>query len=800
VTRLTAFMQKNPFVLLTFLVIAGYILAENFEFKISAFWYILPVLLFVLNLYLYLKYDKKIVTSLVLFASITIASIQYYNYDQFLLPDNHLVLYNDINQIEGEVIKSGISNKKDKYTIKVNKLIKDNSVIQVNGNILLTTSGITKKFQYGDVINISGSIKRTQNQRNPGQFNYRKYLESKDIYHIVYITNEADLKLVKTGTGNRMYSKVILPGKDYLISSIDNLMNDDCAGLMKALIAGEKGDLNPDIIRDFRNVGIIHVLAVSGLHVGFIIIFLFSIISFFRLSLKIKLYILIIFLFVYAAIIDFKPPVVRASMMASIYMFALANERKVSVINIIAATALILLLFNPDLLFDPGFQFSFFAVLSIIIGFKKLNTSLPLKKYLINRNYNKKIVDLLNKLIWLPFLISISATLGTLPLTVYYYGMIPLLAIVVNVFAIPIIGILLFAGIFMIIFSIFSSFLAMGLARIISFIFSLLKDIIHFLSELSFSHINYSISSVWVIIGMYIFLLFLFYTDYKKIRVYLISCIILITVFFLITSKINKNLCISFLDVGQGDAIMIRFPNGKSMLVDGGPTKSDQYVIKPYLRQQNISSLDYVVITHPHNDHLGGICQLIHDFPVDTIITSKYNYDSKSYKSFLHDINMLDIPVKYIERGDVLKPDNSVRLYILHPGKNNIITNNYSGHECNNSSVVMKLQYGVNGILLTGDIEKSAEITLYNYGDFLESEILKIAHHGSNTSTSDKLLSMVQPLAAVIPVAEKNRFNHPSPVVMSKLSAMSINTLTTKRYGAIILEFTTEDVFIKNWR
>ncbi len=261
---------------------------------------------------------------------------------------------------------------------------------------------------------------------------------------------------------------------------------------------------------------------------------------------------------------------------------------------------------------------------------------------------------------------------------------------------------------------------------------------------------------------------------------------------------------ITFLDVGQGDAILLQFPNKKTMLIDAGDASGSwdngKVAVIPYLKQRGILRINYLVGSHPHDDHIGGFHSVIDRLSVDTVVVSPYEYPSKNYAAFLRKCNAKQIPVRRVLKGDQLFPDSTARVYILHPDSDHVVHNNSSGGECNNSSLVMKIQYGKNGVLLTGDLEMEAEPAMFPYKEFLECEIIKIAHHGSKTSSSQTLLNFVQPLVAVIPVAKKNKFKHPSPVTVERLKKQAVQTYFTSRDGAIIFKLGPEKIRKINWR
>jgi competence protein ComEC len=291
----------------------------------------------------------------------------------------------------------------------------------------------------------------------------------------------------------------------------------------------------------------------------------------------------------------------------------------------------------------------------------------------------------------------------------------------------------------------------------------------------------------------------------KNIKYASLLILIIILVFVIsFKSDNHKDLQVAFLDVGQGDAAFLRFPNQTTMLIDAGNRSfhwdEGEKTLLPFLQSNHALHITYLVGSHPHNDHIGGFMALINTLTIDTLVLSAYPFHSKLYENLTSMTMEKRIPLKTVFKGDMLKPDPSCRVYVLHPDSNHVLSETFNGAECNNSSVVLKVTYGVNSILFTGDLEKSGEQPLLQYEDFLESEILKIGHHGSKTSTSEALLKSVNPILALISVAKKNKFKHPSPRTLERLKTYGIKTYQTSQEGAVIFTLSPEKITKVGWR
>ena len=794
--------SKNPLIIFTFVTIIGILFGKFFLPFEYAIWISFAfIVLFLLSIFIIKipMVNHLFLLTALLFAVATRFSVVYNK------PINHIAFldYSKIESITGKVVDTKFkSNNKNKYTISVSNAEIDDVEVQASGKILLSTQKITQNYSYGDLLKIRCKLQEPKSQRNPGQFDYKNYLSDEDIYLITFINHIDSIDVLDRGTGNIFIHAVIEPIKNHIDKTIQSFLSFENGSILKALMLGEKQDIDDDILDQFKNVGVVHVLAISGLHVGFIIIFALIFLSFFRLNYNIKIYTLLIILFIYIVIVNFKAPVIRASIMAGLYLLAKLSERKISLFNIIFFAAFLLLIIDPRDLFNPGFQFSFVAVISIVYGYPRLNELIPLKIILNLKYKSSRILKYFLNFIWDPLLVSLAAVLGTLPLTLYYYGILPTYALFANILVIPLVGLIVILGIFLVLIALFSSLMAGSFGHLLDLLFDLLKYIIAVFHQLPYSHFYNSTPSIVMVLFMLVLIFLLFNIKYRYYQISSLG-ILLIIIFLAVSQNSNSNyLEVTFLDVGQGDASFIKFPNGESMLIDGGDDSNDwdqgKNAVLPFLRFNNISKLKYVVGSHPHNDHIGGLTEILNTLTVDTLIISSYKFVTTKYEEMIAICKSKNIPIRYVEKGNMLYPDSSCRVYILHPCDEFAEENDFSGEECNNSSIVMKIQYGENGILLTGDAEKGAEQAYTKYGEFLESEIIKIGHHGSRTSSTQNMLNYVKPLISVISLAEKNKFRHPSPFTVRRLKDNNIKTFFTSANGAIKFQVGTDKIKLIN--
>ena len=241
----------------------------------------------------------------------------------------------------------------------------------------------------------------------------------------------------------------------------------------------------------------------------------------------------------------------------------------------------------------------------------------------------------------------------------------------------------------------------------------------------------------------------------------------------------HNEMQVHFIDVGQGEAILIQSPNGSTMLIDAGKRTSGQKVVS-YLKKAGVTTLDKLVSTHPHADHIGGMQDVFANFKVGKVYDSGFPHSSKTYEDFLTTIDKKDIPFEIAKRGMKIDLDKDLDVEILHPNNNK--------KDANNSSVVIKLTYGSVSFLFTGDIEGEAEREILgsNKGK-LNSTILKAGHHGSKTSTSTGFLSAVSPETAVIQSGAGNSYGHPHDETLSQLKNLGVKVYRNDLQGDIVV-------------
>ncbi|MCX6149798.1 MAG: DNA internalization-related competence protein ComEC/Rec2 [Ignavibacteriales bacterium] len=645
----------------------------------------------------------------------------------------------------------------------------------------------------GNYVAIKGTITKGREQRNPGEFDYQYYLEQKGISGLFTSYSTNDFKI--TNFTNKIIPNLILDARKAIDKSITELHDAQTSALLKGLLVGDRTEINDETKTDFINTGVVHVLAVSGLHVAYILVIFLFVFGRLNLYLRTTLTIIGIFLFIYVT--GATASVVRSAIMGIVILTAFLSNRSTNIYNSISLSALIILIINPIDLFDPGLQLSFAAVIAIVAltpFFKKRINEINLKN-----NYLKKLL--------LFCTVSLAAQIGTLPFTLIYFRKLSLISLVANIIIVPLTGAMISIGILTLVLGIVWLKAAIVYASVNNLATAFLYWIAHQLSSFKFSFLAIRQFSVLDALIFY-FLIFIIFYNYEKFVIAKTKFILIILTFaniLILSSLDNKEylpknkLSITAIDVGQGDAFLLKFPNGKTALIDAG--EATQYfdngerIILPLLQYLGVDKIDYGFISHVDSDHYAGFVSLVHNGVIQEIykppLDTSYKKDIRLEK-FLAENQVL---VHHYNKN-ILKIGDA-RIYFLY----NPNDNEFSKFKMNDRSGIIKIVYGNNSFLFVGDAEKKAESKLINnFAGFLQSDLLKLGHHGSSTGSSTKFLDVVNPKYALISAGQYNKFKHPSPITLQRVQERNINILRTDKLGCIMLSSDGEIIKNMGWR
>ena len=759
--------------------------------------------------YIKLILNRKVVLCFIIFSIISNSIVIYQNQKY----DNK---YTNEEKIIGEAIV--LSNKQEKEYNNVYKIKYEDTYLY-----LKIDKKLIKDLKYGDKIRFSGEFIEATKQRNYGGFNYKQYLKTLKIYGSIKVEEIEVIASNQTNLFFRITNEIAFNIKQ----KIDSFMKKEDAAILKGLLLGDTREIADEVQENFRISSISHILAVSGMHVTYVIMGIKMLFESHLGKRKTK-FIIIIFLILYTFITGFSPSIVRASVMGILLVGAEILHRKNDIWNSIAISLLLILFYNPFLIMNVGLQFSYLGTIGIIVFHKnilKLLKDIKTKNKKWKYQYNKKIMKFINKVKEV-LAVTISAQLTILPVMIYHFNLLGIYFFITNLLVSIIIGPIIMLGAIAIFFSIFLFPITQILGVILEILIKSLIVISNF-SKIPFSKIYVATPKIYDII-LYFILIFLFnllYTLYHskelnrtqmrarnlialiRYKVFMnrgkYKKIIFIPVFIIIFISITpKKLNIHFVDVGQGDCTFIVTPRKQTILIDGGGSTSKEYdvgknTLLPYVLDRGYTKLDYIFITHFDQDHVAGILTILEELKVETVIIPKQEENTENYQKFLELIKEKRIKVNIVKKGDRVNIEKNVYFDILWPEKEQIKEN-----VINNNATVMKMYYGNFSILFTGDIEEKAEekiLKVYEGKErLLNANILKVAHHGSKTSTTEKFLKWVNPKAALIGVGKNNLFKHPSEKTIENLRKHNVTIYRTDENGEITITIDKNGEFLIN--
>ena len=655
----------------------------------------------------------------------------------------------------------------------------------------------TEKLFYdlsiGNRLELNGNLQRPRDERNPGEFDYEKYLNGKGIAALLSVYNADSVKILSREKS--AVKNLIFEIRKIIDEKIERLHNKTTAALLRGLILADRGLIDYQINDYFINAGVVHVLSVSGLHVGYIVIIF--IVLFSRFGIYTRFILTAAGLIIYMILTGSDAPVFRSTVMAIILLVAPLTGRDYNSFNTLSFAALIILMINPNDLFNPSFQLSFSAIMSLILLYP------PLKAFIDSFNFKSKIIY------W--FLIfcvsSIAAQLGTLPFTLTYFHRLSVTSLAANMLVIPLSGAIVALGIFTVVAGSVSFWIGSLFASANEAMTYFLYWFVKILGKGGYSYISIRQFTFYDAVVFYLALLFIFMILKKELQ---LRIKILSLAFMLIASSLlmrlddykilpDNTFSLMAIDVGQGDSFLIRFPDGKTALIDAGNKTpyfdNGEKIIIPLLDRLGIDTLDYGFISHVDADHYKGFESIIKAKRVVQIFKPHPDTASaadKECEKFLRENNY--IPAYYSRR---IISVGSARIYVL----NDTINDYFGEANSNDLSGYLKIVYGYNSFLFTGDGGVSAEKKYARkYESFLKSDLLKTAHHGSRSGTSELFLDKVNPEIAVISAGIGNKFKHPSRQILERLAERKIKIIRTDEQGALLFYSNGYKIEQSDWR
>lgn len=563
-------------------------------------------------------------------------------------------------------------------------------------------------------------------------------------------------------------------------------------GLLLGLLAGDRSGIPEALRNDFQRSGLVHVLAISGFHVvllaGMLMVFLKAT----NLPHRIVRIIAVVLLFLYIPVTGGSPAVRRAVLMFAVPQIGALLQRPANTLNSLGVALIFILLPEPSVLWNPGFQLSVAATAGILIG-SPLNpfANVPhsLKK---NKLWNK-----LQGFVIDPTYVTLCATLATAPFLIHHFKTLSPFAWLGNIVVVPGISLGMQAGLFALISPI--DFLREYFCYAAGFFLRLASLLTRVLSDSSMASVTVGPFGPAILFMLgFSFVLIPVFRKNEIARLYCFISLLVFSIFFCFQSyaKIQApQWNVTFIDVGQGDSILLTTPSGKHILIDAGEVgrrDSGKDIIVPYLHHIGVLQLDALVITHPDADHFGGAASIIKTFPVKELWMSECarTEEKREWQAIISEALGRKIPIRDVHRGFTWK-EQHFELLALHP-------HNFVCKDANTESITLRVKGTSHSAMLTGDLTVKGEKQIMATDAFLKSDILKLGHHGSKTSSSREFLTSVNPKLALVSSGFHNRFHHPSKQTIRRLDSLGIPYLNTAEQGTISITFSQDTMIVKS--
>jgi competence protein ComEC len=730
-----------------------------------------------------------------------------------IVDEHHLQFYNGSGtaEIEGVICNDPEARGTASiFQLSATELQIDGIRKKVSGKALVRVSGY-HEYHYGDILKVTGKLEIPPQF---GDFDYKSYLARQGIFSII---NYPKIEILDAGKGFKPLAW-IYSLRNRLSQSLSHALPEPQASVAQGIFLGLRGNIPYSLSEALSRTGTAHVLAISGLNISIVIGMLLAAgVWLFGKRYSIYIWLALLTIWLYALATGMNPPVVRGAIMGSSFLIAEYLGRQRSASTALAFAAAVMVGFEPQVLWDTSFQLSFLAMAGLIFlspyfqAWGRKGVTVTIGTEGTTASFANFAVD--------SFAVTLAAILATWPVIAYDFGIVSFVGIPATFFALLALPGIIITTALVSGAGLFAPFLAQILGWIAWLLISYFILIVQAFDALPFSSAKLSSIHIWQIWCYYALAVgIMAVANYHRQLASLLSPVasktsqaasqtsrlvsrlpkkwvispLLIAIILVWTAVFNMpddKLHVSILNVGQGDAILIQTPNSQDILIDGGP--SPQTISLELGKKLPFwdRTIDLVVLTQPQADHVTGLVEVLRNYKVQQAVEPGIAYSTNVYQQWLSLVQGKGIKHEVAHAGQEINLGDGIKIEILHPPSFLLQS---TSDDIDNNGIVLRLSWNKVSFLFTADIGKDAEWYLIAQRANLKSTVLKVAHHGSQTSTSAEFLAVVDPEAAAISVATDNKFGLPNTEVMDKLTKQlgSDRVYLTSSHGTI--EFVTD--------
>lgn len=729
-----------------------------------------------------------------------------------LLPAGNADIHYDTEDIRANVSVQGIIKSVEEgsegynIVIEVNETKIKKSYCGFQGSVRdkykVIVFGYDREVRAGMGITAEGTLTLPEKPSNPGGFNFLSYYNSKGITFIL----DAESMVFDRETHNYCLDCISAVRK-WGTGQLRKICGEKTASIYEGIIFGNRRAVDAASRRLYQVSGIAHILAVSGLHISVVSGLVYLILRGLHVPLWISSLLSVLGAVFYGAMAGFGMASVRAVIMLAIAIFGERIGRSYDMLTGLGLSVLFMLIYNPMSIKDQSLILSVCAVSGVCVGIKVMHLMMKrkrIKKFFKRRRLVRRLSEGL--------IMSLCVNIVTFPVIAYMYFEIPLYSFLLNVFVVPLMTVVVYAGFIGIALSAVSVFLGKFVIASGALILNMFEWLAIMFSKLPFSVINTGKPSILFIIFYYLILIFVLVISdnkiceaffarrrlrlnrrkWRKIRTAfsLGLCTLFLAVTICVRFLINRERII-FLDVGQGDGILVSTPKGTVIVIDGGSTSESgeglaEYTLKPALKALGMADVDFWVVTHEDTDHVSGLIYILEnydmsDISIDCILMAGYGGSSEKLEEIRLLAEQNGIDTVYLGAGDRIK-DGSAEIVCCHPDKD------YEGDDTNDASLALSYLSSDLSCLFTGDMSAASLNYMFTKnGSLLQDEYmyLKVPHHGSKTSMYEPLYDLIKGQTAVVSCGKDNSYGHPHNEVLDKLRQYGCNVYRTDESGAV---------------